>query len=395
VGVVTKGVGFLPLLVLLPYGLMRARGFNGSPRFAGGARWGLVALGFLLGAAVWLVPMLVGVATRHDPALVAYRDEILFQQTVHRYAAAWHHVEPWYYFLVQVIPPLWLPFSLLLFWLVPAWKRAWRDRDAKVWLPLAWMLLTLLFFSLSTGKRGVYLFPALPGVLIAAAPFLPGLFARRSVQRVGLALAAVLIVGALAALAVDLSGNAKVRTALESAGVQSLAPIVSFAVVGLLLWVFAAWKRPVLAWPAVLGALAVVWSYALAPRMDGERSARSFMEQAQALVPAGTDFALMGYKEQFLLYLDRPAVNFGHARWREGAQESYDASAWLAAAPGRVLLIPESALQPCFIGTEHQLAGVSSGDRWLLVRGRPAEECVTRGAASRALPYAPPMLTKG
>ena len=34
----------------------------------------------------------------------AYRDEILFKQTVGRYAAAWHHVKPWYYFIVEVIP---------------------------------------------------------------------------------------------------------------------------------------------------------------------------------------------------------------------------------------------------------------------------------------------------
>jgi 4-amino-4-deoxy-L-arabinose transferase-like glycosyltransferase len=392
VGVVTKGVGFLPLLVLLPYGVMRARSFNGVPRFAGGARWGLVGVGFLLGAAVWLVPMLIGVATRHDPALVTYRNEILFRQTVHRYAAAWHHVEPWYYFLVEVIPPLWLPFSLLLCWLVPAWKRAWHERDAKVWLPLAWVLLTLLFFSLSTGKRGVYLFPALPGAVIAAAPYLPGLFARRGVQRAGLALAAVLVVGALVVVVLDVMGKGRARTLLADAGIQSLAPIVSFALAGLVLWAIAAWKRPTLAWPAVLGALAVVWSYALAPRMDGERSARSFMEQAQALVPRGTDFALMAYKEQFLLYLDRPAVNFGHARWREGPLESYDASAWLAAGPGRVLLIPERALAPCFTHTMHELAGVSSGDRWLLVRGQPDEQCVKRGNAARALRYIPPIV---
>ena len=173
VGVVTKGVGFLPLLVLLPYGLMRARGFNGLPRFPGGARWGLVAVGLPAGRRRVARADAGRCCHPARPALVAYRNEILFQQTVHRYAAAWHHVEPWYYFLVEVIPPLWLPFSLLLFWLVPRWKAAWRERDARVWLPLAWVLLTLLFFSLSTGKRGVYLFPALPASLLAAAPYLP------------------------------------------------------------------------------------------------------------------------------------------------------------------------------------------------------------------------------
>ena len=60
------------------------------------------------------------------PEYAAYRDEILFKQTVGRYAAAWHHVKPWYYFIVEVIPALWLPWSLLLFWLVPRFKAAFQ-----------------------------------------------------------------------------------------------------------------------------------------------------------------------------------------------------------------------------------------------------------------------------
>jgi fatty acid desaturase len=118
-GVITKGVGFLPLLILLPYAALRARGFEPLPQFTGGARWSLAAFGFLAGIAVWLVPMVLAVARTADPQLIAYRDGILFQQTVERYAAAWHHVRPWYYYLIEVIPPLWFPSSLLLFWLVP------------------------------------------------------------------------------------------------------------------------------------------------------------------------------------------------------------------------------------------------------------------------------------
>ena len=52
-----------------------------------------------------------------------------------------------------------------------------------------------------------------------------------------------------------------------------------------------------------------------------------------AQVQAGEQLALVAYKEQFLLYLDRPTVNFGHRRWLEGPQESYDAAAWLNAEP--------------------------------------------------------------
>ena len=352
-------------------------------------------MGFLLGVSVWLVPMLVAVATRNDPALVAYRNEILFQQTVHRYAAAWHHVEPWYYFIVNVIPGLWLPFSLLLFWLVPRWAAAWREKDARVWLPLAWVLLTLLFFSLSTGKRGIYLFPALPALAIAASPYLPDLFSRRGVRWASLALGAVVVLLSIGVLVIDASGNQELRAQAADQGIDSLAPIAVIAGLGALAWLLALWKKPILAWPAVLAAVALVWSYWITPSIDGQRSARDFMRTAQTLVAADTDLGLVAYKEQFLLYLNRPIVNFGHARWREGEQEAYDASAWLNDAPGRALLVPESLLTPCFVGTSRQPAGESSGDRWVLVRGEAERGCVEKGNRLRAIRYRPPVLDAG
>jgi hypothetical protein len=328
---------------------------------------------------------------RGDPALVAYRNEILFHQTVNRYASAWHHVQPWYYFIVDVIPGLWLPLSLLLFWLVPRWKGAWRDRDARVWLPLGWAVLTLIFFSLSTGKRGIYLFPALPAVAMAAAPFLPGLYARKGVQRAGLVLAGVLVLGGVVMLIAEATGHAKLHALLAAQGIESLAPIEVFVGLALVGWALAAWKKPILAWPVVLASVAAVWSYGITPVIDGERSARTFTTQMLTLVPTSVDLGLLGYKEQFLLYLDRPVTNFGHARWREGAQEAYDASVWLNGAPGRVLLVPESAIDPCFVGTSKELAGVSSGDNWFLVRGRAADACAIKGDGSKAIVYSPPV----
>ena len=146
-----------------------------APVDGGQARLALVAGGrwrMLVGD----LPVVRAHADRRDasgaPEYAAYRDEILFKQTVGRYAAAWHHVKPWYYFIVEVIPALWVPWSLLLFWLVPRFRTAFRERDARVWLPLSWVLLVLLFFSLSPGKRGVYILPALPALAIASLPFI-------------------------------------------------------------------------------------------------------------------------------------------------------------------------------------------------------------------------------
>ncbi len=69
-----------------------------------GWRWWLAPLAMLLAVSLWFVPMLLTVAASGSEEYAAYRDEILFKQTVGRYAAAWHHVKGWYYFIVEVSP---------------------------------------------------------------------------------------------------------------------------------------------------------------------------------------------------------------------------------------------------------------------------------------------------
>ena len=386
-GVITKGVGFLPLLLFAVFAALRGAGWPGLMREAGGARWALPALGFVLAVSLWLVPMLIVVGQSGSPELIAYRDEILLQQTVERYATSWHHVKPWYYFIVEVIPGLWLPFSALLFWLVPRWRRDWAERRAAVFLPLCWVLVVLLFFSLSPGKRGVYLLPALPALALAAAPHLADLYARISIGRLSLALAAVLVVAGDGFAALALTGHPKVLAMLAEGGITSPLPVVAFAVIGTFAWLLCAWRRPLLAWPAVLASLAVCWGFLIAPAMNSERSTSGFMARALQLAPRDRPLALVAYKEQFLLYMDRETWNFGHRRWREGPQEAYDAAAWLNAAPGRVLLLPETVLTPCFAGARRTRVGEASRDEWYLVEGAAATECAIKGNAGRAIRY--------
>jgi hypothetical protein len=147
----------------------------------------------------------------------------------------------------------------------------------------------------------------------------------------------------------------------------------------------AMWRSPLLAFPAALAALALWFSYWLAPLMNGERSARDFTQAVLAQLKPHEEFALVAYKEQFLLYLDRPTVNFGHRRWLEGPQEAFDASAWLDAAPGRVLLVPEDTLAPCFGNATK--AGRTSDEDWFLVRAPALAACAQKGVSARAIPY--------
>ena len=127
-------------------------------RACAGRSWLLVLPAFVAGTAVWLAPLCLALLRSEDPQLHAYAHELLFRQTGTRYAHAWHHVKPaWYY--LQVIATLWLPGCLLLPWLLPAWWRRLRRGDPRYVLLLAWSVLTFpaLMLGRSAGLGFVWL----------------------------------------------------------------------------------------------------------------------------------------------------------------------------------------------------------------------------------------------
>lgn len=392
IGVITKGVGFLPLLLpLVAVLLARGAGFALPGRVRGGWRWWLAPLAALAGISLWFVPMVVQVATSAEPALVAYRDEILFHQTVARYADAWHHHRPFWFFVGEVIPGLWLPAIALLPWLVPRWRDAWRARDPRPWLLLGWALLVLLFFSASSGKRGVYILPALPAFILASAPFLPELWRRAGVQRLGLALAALL--GVVLAGGAWYLGHArpdKFAELRDTHGVLSVAPLWAGAALALgAVLVFRA-RRGALAFAATLAGAWLLQGFWVNPMLDAQRSGRAFMREVEAAVPPDHALGLLAYREQFLLQSTRPTVNFGHARWREGLAEPHDAARWLNERPGRVLLVKAPHREACFRAAPARLVGRSAGEDWFLVAAPADPACSAQGRPQAVRQYHPP-----
>ncbi|HRX98742.1 MAG TPA: glycosyltransferase family 39 protein, partial [Xanthomonadaceae bacterium] len=128
-GVITKGVGALTLLVLLPAAFAAWRGWPGL-RFHRSGLHVVAPLLLLLAIALWLVPMLLVALGGSDASYREYVDNILFRQTAERYANAWHHHKPWWYF-GGVIALQWMPASLALPWAIPAWWRRLRRRDPR------------------------------------------------------------------------------------------------------------------------------------------------------------------------------------------------------------------------------------------------------------------------
>lgn len=387
-GVITKGVGFLPLLILIPFAAMR--GPRWSPRMhnTNVGLWFIGPFAFLLAVSTWLVPMLL--AANADPTLAAYRDEILFHQTVGRYTDAWHHREPFWYFIVEVIPGLWLPLTLLLPWLVPRWRKAWQAGDLRIGLLTSWILLVLLFFSLSSGKRGVYILPALPAVALASGPYLLDLMQRRSVQRVLFVLAAVVSAACLlAAVYVQIQPDKRLEV-LSSYEIDVFGPLLLIGGVGALICAVTRPARGAFAYAGLLTTALLTVSYWVNPTMNSTRSGAAFIQRVEQIDDPDAELGFVGFKEQYLLNVHRPIVHFGHARWREADQEAADAALWLSGSERRQLVVNDYALELCFRDAKAQTLGMANRSEWFIVRGEPSAECVARGNPAALYRYAPP-----
>lgn len=389
VGVITKGVGFLPLLVLPAWWLMARRGVVSGPT---GTRmqWLSAPLLALAAIACWLIPMLI--ASAGDPALEAYRNEILFGQTVDRYVAAAGHRKPFHYHLTSVVPWAWLPLSLALPWLVPRWRDAVRARDARVIVPLAWVAIVFVFFVFSSGKRGVYILPALPATIIAAAPYLNDLLRLRWPNGLARALLVCLGVFAVAGF-VLLPDQVAERIGSADPALRTLSQWTMAVLAVLAFGSLVPWPRPtpgLVRLGAFFAATWVLLGWLVMPRIDGVRSGAPVMHAARAALPAGAELGIALPKESMILHAGGPLTNFGHRRPDRG-QEVADAARWLQGGASRYLVVPgEAVVEGCFDATEAIDLGYAHRRRWLLFGAAAARpECVARGSDETAIAYAP------
>lgn len=98
----------------------------------------------------------------------AYRQDLLINQTAGRVVAAFDHARPWWWYLS--ISPL-----LLFPWFF--WRSAWSgmlsaknmERTQGFRFALAWIIPTLITFSLISGKQAYYIIPLLTGFAIVLA----------------------------------------------------------------------------------------------------------------------------------------------------------------------------------------------------------------------------------
>jgi 4-amino-4-deoxy-L-arabinose transferase-like glycosyltransferase len=90
----------------------------------------------------------------------------LLHHSLERYARAWEHTAPWYYYL-GAFPAEFLPWTLFLpqALVTRGGLGQSQGRDGR-WFTVCWLVTILGFFSISTGKRDIYILPAFPAAAL-------------------------------------------------------------------------------------------------------------------------------------------------------------------------------------------------------------------------------------
>jgi 4-amino-4-deoxy-L-arabinose transferase-like glycosyltransferase len=350
-GVITKGVGILALLMLVPCLVLAWRRWPGVLRTAGDAwRWVGGGVAFIVAVGLWLLPMLATALASNDAAYHAYVNDILFRQTAQRYAASWQHHEAWWYF-GPVLLREWFPLCLLAVPMLPGWRDAWRAREARVIVPLAWVALVIVFFSLPSGKREVYVLPALPMMALAMAPFVVDLARRPTLRWLGWTLAALagatLLAGGLwAAL-----GHPAFAARLHERELPCHGRTVwlACAAIGAGFLAACAWWRPrrgMLTLPTGIALAWLVWGLVIYPQFNPSESTRALMRKVDDRIGPQGELALVAWREEHLLLAVRKPVEFG---FTQGFNTQMTAAiAWQRQHPAtRWIFTTEAALAPC------------------------------------------------
>lgn len=334
----------------------------------------------LWGLALAFGPALAWLAAAAAVAPAGWLEAALLDNLVGRFVAGTSHARPIYYELeklpAQLLP--WAPLLLLVGWMAPRALASRADPDRRrAWrLLLAWALATLVFFSLSAGKRPRYLMTSFPAyaLLMADATRAWLASARRPARALALGLAPF-AVGALAfaiwLLRRDPLGDARLSLAFAVAA-------LALAAASVLAWLAlgragaSAGARLAIPIGAAFAALAVAHTLAV-PALYAPRSPRRVAAAASALAAAGEPIGVLG---------DR-ALGEGIAYYggRRGVLlETPDHVASFAASGGRVLVLAEDRLPavegvaPIRVRERIELDG-----EWLLVA--VVGEALANGAA--------------
>ncbi|GHD41114.1 4-amino-4-deoxy-L-arabinose transferase [Marinobacter persicus] len=374
-GIITKGVGFLPALLFVPIIALK---IQDNSRFSDSLTWrcafGPVVM--VLVVAAWLIPMTLQVSQLGTDEALAYRNNILFKQTGERYADSWGHINPWHYYLSSVVPTLWFPLPLLLLALARPLLRALRSQPVILTM-LVWVALVIAFFSLSPGKRGVYILPALPLLALSLAPILaeqkparwfsPVLTGVHSLLATALITIGILawndhphLVAKITDYTQNLSHLHEAGTLVFCLGLVWLIGLVRF------------WRSSALArfFVALMISWLVftTWGYRV---LEPLRTPRNVLAAAEQHIPAHGQLGMINFSEQFLLFSKRDFTHFSFFSTLE--QENRNAWLWMQETPDSYLMVEASARLSCFTMKGAHALGTAHRESYLLLTDQQAK----------------------
>ncbi|WP_133407797.1 ArnT family glycosyltransferase [Parashewanella tropica] len=389
-GIITKGVGFLPLLMFIPL-LVWFRNYQTPHRPWNALVW-LTPVIMLAVVALWLLPMLHIVDNSGSADLVSYKNNILFKQTAERYANAWHHIKPWYYYISQVMPFLWLPLFIMLL----AGGRTTLDvikQDKVVKTLFVWAILVVVFFSISAGKRAVYILPALPMLSIVGAVCwlrLTKMELGRWISQALWTIYVLLMVIAIILLSAFYFGlldipqkNLVYKPLFE----QAYWPVVIASIVGV---GFCIWQRKkdifiqlsTLTIGAWLVTALLIW-----PAIDPYRTPEKIMKKVAQTLPQDSELGLVKFKEQLLMFVDRPVTQFSYLAPDKVQFER--AWQWQAQQENRYILTSSEASLSCYTlkGAIH--LGEAHRRQWYLLSDKQRLSTCPKPSVMKTYHYTP------
>ncbi|MBI4556608.1 MAG: glycosyltransferase family 39 protein [Candidatus Hydrogenedentes bacterium] len=256
----------------------------------------------VLGIGLWFIPAYLAQSSGPPEAAETAAAANVFRQTIGRFFLGVSKAQPpWYY--LGTLPMDWLPWSLFLPWTLPwVWQR--RREGKAMRLLLCWTLPAFVFFSISIGKRALYLLPISPALAILIARSLLDLMeVDRTTLRVRTAATWGILLTVLAVLPVAI----QVKYPLD----WNLA-LVAFSLCALVMAAYMLFRtgttdmsRLPTAVAGQVCILTLLCAYGMFPAINPHKSARYFCEPLRKLSDAGQSYRLysLGFsREEYVFY---------------------------------------------------------------------------------------------
>ncbi len=363
--VLTKGGGFLPALLILPYAYMLRQRWPDLPAGRSLKAFWSTAVAALVVVLAWTLPALGFVSGADDAALDRFRAELLINLAGGPSVLDPAQPQVWWYLPVQALI-LWLPLSLMLPWKFSIWRQRMRARDPLIGLLLGYLLLSLGLFSLLPGKHGVQLLVLLPAMALLMAPYLGGLWWRPGVQRLSVA---SLWVFSLSAIALGLIGHEEELWAGKLPYPSDIPNLLwnfllSLGVIGLCISFTLRGRPRALGLPTFFFVGWLLLGYWAYPTLNEIRTSERIFVEAEPLLAPQAELATTDWMPQLALFASRPLHAFDDVdaalAWQQDGVERWllmDAQAQVEVA----------ALRPGLEWERHEL-GFRHRIAWVLLR---------------------------